>query len=59
MNTGLWNMDSGLAASRRPGMTNGAKQLRRSTLRDHRAAGAAPQSHSIWKIRAAVAPRIA
>ena len=23
MNTGLWNMDSGLAAARRPGMTEG------------------------------------
>jgi hypothetical protein len=23
MNTGLWNMDSGLAAARRPGMTIG------------------------------------
>jgi hypothetical protein len=25
MNTGLWNMDSGLAAARRPGMTIAAR----------------------------------
>ena len=33
MHTGLWNMDSGFAASRRPGMTQGA--------RGHHAASAA------------------
>jgi hypothetical protein len=31
MNTGLWKMDSGLAATRRPGMTmSGSKQTVRS-----------------------------
>jgi hypothetical protein len=60
MNTGLWKMDSGLAAARRPGMTNGIRLVGLVRYRSIPGlATGAPASQCIAKIPIFIGPEAA